>query len=37
MMPIKTYEKIKTSVLYFVSKAIFKLASKTGPNMRLHP
>ena len=37
MMPIKTYEKIETIVLYFVIKKILKLASKTGLNMRLQP
>ena len=34
-MPIKTYKKIETIVLYFVGKKILKKASKTSPNMKL--
>ena len=37
MMPIKTYKKIETIVLYFVVKKNLERASKMGPNMRLHP
>ena len=36
MMPIKTYKKIKTIVLYFVIKNL-KISSQNGVNMRLHP
>ena len=35
-MPLKTYKKIETIVLYFVIKKILKEATKTGPNIRLH-
>ena len=31
------HKKIETIVLYFVIKKIVKSASKTGPNIRLHP